>query len=1443
MAERRRQTAIQRVGSNRANRISTTVFVLGIVLLLFAVPRIPAGPENAPEGASAIPNLGAAAVRPYQPTQVDAHSVDAVPHSVDAVLAFVTRSGIPAYSFRGHSPRIPMPVGAPLPWAWFSGNPADPNLANPAEPLDTAGATKQVRVSFSREGYAVAVWDSESVYGDRICSGSTEQTNVTKTDIKFSVFRDTTGAWTVPVVAAAAPADPGNPLYNEAFTHPVIAIDSNGNGLLVYAYWRLDPCGEAPATREIRYSIWTGGNSSFQPSAVLEVSAPSSIFSFEPLAVAFSAHLAAADGVTRQDGIVTWWEAVDLKGIQECPPGPPVSVPRFWPRYAHWNGSGFDRIDDVPGRREAGSGRFESLEVRSGMAASPDQLGRIGIAFPVSTKTDLCVDASPSREVWRAIWNSTTETWTAGTKVDDGGHPSLAYGTDPSQERARVVYQVPDPPQGGIDPIINRSTLDGMAITNVGQVDDATGFTPTIAHLAHDTALVVWSNGTGDLRFWQRVGGAPPVESVDPVGAAGTFPFLAARTGSPQVPHAEWTYFHYMAHDDLPANMTLAVLNRLQSVGSTNLVNVAILLDESDNASHVTDFYVKQRGRTPLQDHGELNLAAQATLQEFIARTIERYPARGEYFLVLEDHGNGWRGVCSDDRPATGDWIEPTELRGALSAVNISFQIVVLNACLMGNVETVFQFEGFARFLVASQESMPLSVGDKGMRYDQLLDRLIADPQRFAADPRSLADSIVADYSAANAGRDYALASIQVENLRGLVNAITAFRNLVVPMIDQSDPKFDPDVHQALQADRKSAQVIRRDPGVRDLFHFFFRVRNNAGLSTNIQNASEEVLNWQASVISREWSEDGPKPNARGLNIWFDPWRITYNVAEAAYRATRFAEMTSWHDVVRHLSETQGILLTLKSPNPDLFLRAQDRDQLEVGTYSKDETCTGFCNSQISSSSCSKLGGSTTIFLPGWGTPVNWFVDGTLLQEPANYSLSLQEVTTDPAGNTVVLFSQNSTGTVERQQFIAGQFVPDQLPPLTNVRTGGTPGDNGWWRSSVTVTLTVQDDGHGVNSTFYSVDSGPDVFYREPFTVSGEGYHRIEYFSIDKVGNDELRKRTDIWIDTVAPVVTFTAACFEPGEAGWCRGSAFVNLSASDSTSGVAGIEVSLDGSEPEPYRGPQPVVGDGTHQVDYFATDIAGNPSRPATREVLIDGTPPTVLVNLAGALGNDDWYRSVINFTLTPTDTTSGIAALTIRVGSGPEVPYVGPVMIGSEGLVSVEIAASDLAGNRATLVTSMKIDRTPPAFQFVLPVSPGGTLTTPSLSIALEDALDPTSGIAECSIVLDDGSAVTLDAGVTRRFDGLPDGAHTVEATCVDVAGNVETKTVQFTVDTGILSLGGPYAPWSFIGFLAVIAAGAVAAVFWLARRRRRALFLLSRRKGPSPSLQRKRRLRGL
>jgi len=86
-------------------------------------------------------------------------------------------------------------------------------------------------------------------------------------------------------------------------------------------------------------------------------------------------------------------------------------------------------------------------------------------------------------------------------------------------------------------------------------------------------------------------------------------------------------------------------------------------------------------------------------------------------------------------------------------------------------------------------------------------------------------------------------------------------------------------------------------------------------------------------------------------------------------------------------------------------------------------------------------------------------------------------------------------------------------------------GNNGWYVSSIEVTLTAYDNDTPPENvtTFYRINGGEVIEYVEPFELSEEGPdNSIEYWSIDSALNEELPHNMvgDIKIDLTAPFVT-----------------------------------------------------------------------------------------------------------------------------------------------------------------------------------------------------------------------------------------------------------------------------------------------------------------------------------
>lgn len=95
----------------------------------------------------------------------------------------------------------------------------------------------------------------------------------------------------------------------------------------------------------------------------------------------------------------------------------------------------------------------------------------------------------------------------------------------------------------------------------------------------------------------------------------------------------------------------------------------------------------------------------------------------------------------------------------------------------------------------------------------------------------------------------------------------------------------------------------------------------------------------------------------------------------------------------------------------------------------------------------------------------------------------------------------------------------DTTPPITTAKLPGTEGQESWFGSDVEVALNAQDNegGSGIYYIGYKVDDGYFSEYAEPFIVSEEGEHTIEFYSVDNDENIEDVKSVSFHIDKAPP--------------------------------------------------------------------------------------------------------------------------------------------------------------------------------------------------------------------------------------------------------------------------------------------------------------------------------------
>jgi len=215
--------------------------------------------------------------------------------------------------------------------------------------------------------------------------------------------------------------------------------------------------------------------------------------------------------------------------------------------------------------------------------------------------------------------------------------------------------------------------------------------------------------------------------------------------------------------------------------------------------------------------------------------------------------------------------------------------------------------------------------------------------------------------------------------------------------------------------------------------------------------------------------------------------------------------------------------------------------------------------------------------------------------------------------------------TIDRLSFDANGLIEKVVPTLESIEPlafeGSTPtaavsdaGSAGWYGADATLTLTA---GGTVETLQYRLGTGDWTAYTTPVQLPGGSYD-VRY----RARGTNLQWSQDqvlpVKVDTTLPTVSGTPAQRQ------------VTLTASDTDSGVAVIDYRIDGGGWLAYTAPF-VVDGAQHDVDYRATDVAGNQSLPGALHVdaAPSGPAPSPVATAAPQISG----KAVVGATLSTT------------------------------------------------------------------------------------------------------------------------------------------------------------------------------------------------------------------
>jgi hypothetical protein len=399
-------------------------------------------------------------------------------------------------------------------------------------------------------------------------------------------------------------------------------------------------------------------------------------------------------------------------------------------------------------------------------------------------------------------------------------------------------------------------------------------------------------------------------------------------------------------------------LNEAERIGSNERMHIVAQVDRyragyqgDGNWSTTKRFYVtrdndlQRVASEQLADLGEVNMSDSETLIDFVTWAIDTFPA-DKHVLIMSDHGMGWPGGWSDPDPggrgdptiplsaALGNQLYLMELDEALTEIRTrtgleTFELIGLDACLMGHLEVFSALAPHARYAVASQEIEP----SLGWAYTGFLSELEANPN---VDGATLSQHIVESYIQEDqrivddrARAEFVGRGSPMGGLFGLLGGsapsadqltrqleqgitLTAVDLAAIPALVSSVNDFSfalQDVNQRTVAQARSyAQSFTSvfgnniPPSYIDLGNFVELLKREGGSPSLAQPADKVLAALDRAIIAEK---HGPKkPGSTGISIYF-PNSQLYQIPETGPEsytsiARRFANESLWDDFLAY---------------------------------------------------------------------------------------------------------------------------------------------------------------------------------------------------------------------------------------------------------------------------------------------------------------------------------------------------------------------------------------------------------------------------------------------------------------------------------------------------------------------------------------------------------------
>ncbi|QPM68911.1 clostripain-related cysteine peptidase [Atribacter laminatus] len=360
-----------------------------------------------------------------------------------------------------------------------------------------------------------------------------------------------------------------------------------------------------------------------------------------------------------------------------------------------------------------------------------------------------------------------------------------------------------------------------------------------------------------------------------------------------------WTIMVYVDGDNDLDPYAIQNINSMELVGSTDKVKIVVQYDSYGYAGarryFITKDYDQGNITSPIiEDIGEVNMGTGETLVDFIQFCVKNYPAQ-KYSLILWNHGGGFKkpgylpkDICWDETSGD-DALTIPEVEQALNRSGVYFDLLAMDACLMGMLEVAYEVRNHTEIFVASEDNVP----GEGFNYHHFLENLVTSPNMG---PDSLARAMIDSYiSHYPFGTTLTLASVNSMQLSALANEVN---NLAMTIMQ--DNRTSKEVYRNIIT---RETICFSDVDFIDLGDFALKLIGHPQiLSSQVKYSAQQVLNQVSNSVLYSKNQGNNSywtlNNAQGISIYLP----IYTKYVEKYQNLQFAKNTNWDDLIRHLT-------------------------------------------------------------------------------------------------------------------------------------------------------------------------------------------------------------------------------------------------------------------------------------------------------------------------------------------------------------------------------------------------------------------------------------------------------------------------------------------------------------------------------------------------------------